>query len=184
MSISPEELEERLARMEAALYVQSAELTSMQGLLAHIQAVLGPHHTELSSLVKTFFVARNRVLQSHLELLETRNPALAARLQELIDQSSRNFPFRSEDDGSQTGVKWWRLESTFGAGKGRVRGVALERVKSTIRSLGLAVFRTGDFAFRAVLCAIVVALVVLWYVDTFYSWKSILFDPLKRLFSL
>jgi hypothetical protein len=89
-------LEDQILGLQTAEAVQAADVAALQYLLAEIREALVREFPELReklpSVIDTFMRVRKEVLHKSLEELETRNPTLAAQIQERIDRGFMNFP--------------------------------------------------------------------------------------------
>jgi len=73
--------------------VQAADVTSLLEAVQRLGAVIRREHPELPDVTTEFLIARKKFLHALLEDEETKNPALAAKIQQLIDGSCKNEPF-------------------------------------------------------------------------------------------
>ena len=87
-----------LDRQRALNLIQTADVSSLLRAIEQVVETLRPQHPELPDVSALFLRERKRLLQQELEHLETSNPALAARLQALIDRSCTRYPFSYDGD--------------------------------------------------------------------------------------
>jgi hypothetical protein len=83
---------EQLERLQALSAVQTADINAVFLLVSRLAEIVRRNHPDTPDMSDTFLKVRKHFLQQHLESIETSNPALAARLQQLIDQSCTIFP--------------------------------------------------------------------------------------------
>lgn len=77
--------------------MQIADVSSLLSLLSEIRAALLESlpqlRGQLPEVGERFLRLRKQLLHAQLEKLEETNPALAARIQQKIDDSSMQYPF-------------------------------------------------------------------------------------------
>ena len=73
--------------------VHTADINAVFLLVQRLSELCRRNHPEMPDVSELFLKLRKEQLHLHLEKLETQNPGLAAKLQELIDQSSTIFPY-------------------------------------------------------------------------------------------
>lgn len=97
--MTDDELEERLLRLEALAMIQSADTSSLLEVVARAHSEAAGKDSPQARAAAyaaandVFLNLRKRFLHKQLEAIETKDPAKAARLQELIDKSCDSFPF-------------------------------------------------------------------------------------------
>ena len=87
------ELQKQFRGLQALVLTQSADVSALIALYSSIREALKDAAPELPTIERDFLALRKKFLHIQLEQLENSNPELAARLQEVIDSSSTNFPF-------------------------------------------------------------------------------------------
>jgi hypothetical protein len=86
-------LEDQILHLHAMHLVQSADVSSVLGCIQAVTDALRPLSDTLPDVIALFLMQRKMLLQSHLENLETTQPEFAARLQRVIDDSCKLYPF-------------------------------------------------------------------------------------------
>ena len=89
-------MSDELLRLRAVSEIQAADVSCLLICLQQLTGSLRPHLPDLPDIGELFLRQRKLFLQPRLEALEDREPALAARLQEMIDASCKQFPFDYE----------------------------------------------------------------------------------------
>jgi hypothetical protein len=84
--------QEQLERLRALCELQRAEILSAHLCLLGIASYVRRQAPDLPDMNELYVRFRKQFLQRKLEELEISDPALAARLLDLIDSSSTNFP--------------------------------------------------------------------------------------------
>ena len=87
---------EQIQRLQALSAVQTADISSLLLLVERLSQIVRRDHPDTPVATEMFLAIRKPLLQQQLEQMETQNPALAARLQELIDKSSTIYPYDYE----------------------------------------------------------------------------------------
>lgn len=93
MNEKPTQPSEELLRLKALALVQAADISSLLQIVQLLAASLRKMQPDLVDLDALFVDQRKKTVQAWLEGYETTNPALAARLQQLLDQSCTHLPF-------------------------------------------------------------------------------------------
>jgi len=83
---------EQLERLRALCELQRAEIASAHLCLLGLASYVRRQAPDLPDMNELYLQLRKQCLQRQLEKLEALDPALAARLLQLIDSSSTNFP--------------------------------------------------------------------------------------------
>lgn len=86
-------MNDELTRLKALSLLQAADISSLLELVLVLGAAVRQSHPDLPDLARQFLTLRRKSVQTALESCETTHPAVAARLQELIDNSCANYPF-------------------------------------------------------------------------------------------
>ena len=89
-------MNDELLRLKATLLVQTADISALLGIIESLEKIVRPDFPELPDLKADFLKRRRELVQFLLEDYETTNPELAAKLQQIIDGSSKHFPFDYE----------------------------------------------------------------------------------------
>ena len=87
---------EEFLRLKALLLVQAADVSSLLATIRAVGAAVRKDHPDLVDVDASFLSLRKQYLHGLLEDYEDTDPAFAARLQQVIDESSKNFPFDYE----------------------------------------------------------------------------------------
>ena len=87
---------EQIQRLQALSAIQAADVSSLLIILSQLEKIVRRDHPDMPDLQQQFLETRKLLLQQQLESMEKNNPALAARLQQLIDQSCTIFPYDYE----------------------------------------------------------------------------------------
>ena len=87
---------EQIQRLQALAEVQTADISSLLLLVERLGQIVRRDHPDTPEVSETFLKIRKHLLQQRLESLETQNPGMAARLQELIDKAATIFPYDYE----------------------------------------------------------------------------------------
>jgi hypothetical protein len=88
-----EHLEDEILRLKALKAVQSADVSALLLLCSANHKILSKVFHELPAVGATFLRLRKKLLHTQLEQLENTQPALAARIQQMIDEASTLYPF-------------------------------------------------------------------------------------------
>lgn len=88
--------EEEILKLKALTLVQAADISALLGTICILRDALRKHHPLLPDVSQSFLTTRREIVHRELEDLETKNPALAAKVQQMIDKSSTNYPFDYE----------------------------------------------------------------------------------------
>jgi len=80
-------------RQRALNLIQAADVSSLLAVLQAVVRAARPHVPQLPDVSELFLAQRKELLHRMLERLETKDPAMAAALQSLIDDSCTEFPF-------------------------------------------------------------------------------------------
>jgi hypothetical protein len=93
LTMDNQEMNDELLRLRALTIIQVADISALIGYLEKMEAALRPVAPNLPTFKQTFLADRKKLVQDWLEDTETKNPALAAQLQKLIDSSCKLHPF-------------------------------------------------------------------------------------------
>lgn len=89
-------MNDELLRLKALAMIQSADTSSVLGVLKAVVNSLREDFPDLPDVDAEFLKRRKELLHLLLEDYEKTNPALAARMQQVIDKASKNHPFDYE----------------------------------------------------------------------------------------
>jgi hypothetical protein len=85
-----------LERLQALSAIQTADVSALLALVQQLATIVRREHPDTPDVTALFLQTRKELLHRYLEAVETRDPALAARMQELIDTSCTRFPLGYE----------------------------------------------------------------------------------------
>jgi|GEM_PF-5186838 len=85
--------DDQILRLQAFCYIQSADVSSLLGLL---KSVATGHKMTEAEVDAAFLSERKKLLYTLLASLEKTQPELAAKIQSEIDRSCQIFPFDYE----------------------------------------------------------------------------------------
>jgi hypothetical protein len=89
-------MDDKLLRLKATLLIQTADTSSVLAVVQAVADTLRDDYPELPDVGAQFLKRRTELVQLMLEDYEKKDPALAARMQQMIDESSKYFPFDYE----------------------------------------------------------------------------------------
>ena len=85
-------LDEELIRLKALGILQSATVHSLLLLVAAHDEVLRRVAPEIGDFAQRFLATQRDAIHIQLERIEQSNPALAATLQQIVDEECKSFP--------------------------------------------------------------------------------------------
>jgi site-specific recombinase len=85
-------MSDEIERLQALSVLQTADINALFLLVRRLEEMLRPNYPDMPDLADLFLQLRKEQLQQHLEAAETKDPAFAARLQQMIDESCTIFP--------------------------------------------------------------------------------------------
>ncbi len=89
-------MNDELLRLKALSLVQAADISSLLSVVQSIEEVMRPSAPNFPDVKATFVRHRKEALHMLLEDYEDHDPALAAMMQRVIDESARHYPFDYE----------------------------------------------------------------------------------------
>lgn len=87
---------EQIERLLALAEIQTADVNSLLIILTRLAETVRRGHTDAPDVPELHLKIRKHFLQKQLEAMETIDPARAARLQQLIEQSATIYPYDYE----------------------------------------------------------------------------------------
>jgi hypothetical protein len=87
---------EQIERLQALSEIQTADNVALQIVVQRLSEFVRRDHPDTPDVPELFLKVRKHMLQLQLESMEKTHPAMAARLQQLIDQACTIYPYDYE----------------------------------------------------------------------------------------
>ncbi|GAG53068.1 unnamed protein product [marine sediment metagenome] len=87
-----DQLHARLTELKALAYLQASDISALLALVAKLQKKIDPNHDDCDAVTEIFLQLRKELTYKQLTMLEDKNPALAAEIQLILDNTCTIFP--------------------------------------------------------------------------------------------